>query len=260
VYAVSIDCAGPRPATGFLTVPAKPGKYPARITLHGYGKGPAYSKGPRISGHANCIGFDLNAHGYEIGREKEYYDRFFESIRSNGMSYGFDPVQNRDPEQCYFSGMTYRLMRALEYIKSLPEWDGKNLTSHGGSQGGLQSVWAAALDPDVSVASVGFPWLCDMSGKDLGGRIADSWRIHWSPGLGYYDPVNLARRIGKNCRVNIFRAGLGDYCCPPSGVAALYNAMTCPKRITWIQGSTHNYVPPPPHQKFVLSEGDWEDK
>ena len=259
VYAVSIDCAGPRPATGFLTVPAKPGKYPARITLHGYGNGPAYSKGPRISGHANCIGFDLNAHGYEIGREKEYYDRFFESIRSNGMSYGFDPVQNRDPEQCYFSGMTYRLMRALEYIKSLPEWDGKNLTAHGGSQGGLQSVWAAALDPDVSVASVGFPWLCDMSGKDLGGRIADGWRIHWSPGLGYYDPVNLAKRIGRNCRVNIFRAGLGDYCCPRSGVAALYNAMTCPKRITWVQGSTHNYAPPAPNQKFVLSEGDWDD-
>lgn len=252
VYAASIDCAGPRPATGYLTVPAKPGKYPIHLSLDGYGY--HYTKWPRVVGGGDLLGFNLNAHGYEIGREDGYYTAFYEATKSNGMTYGFDPEENKDPETSYFSGMTYRLMRALQYLKSRPEWDGTNIVARGGSQGGLQTVWAAALDPDVTEARIGFPWLCDMSGKDLGGRIADSWRIHWSPGLGYYDPVNLARRIPRTCRVDIWRAGLGDYCCPPSGVAALYNAMKCPKKIRWVQGSTHNYEPPVPRQEFTLSE------
>ena len=53
LYEVSIPCAGPRPATGFLSVPAKPGKYPARIHFHGYaggtkipGDGPTVSRFP----------------------------------------------------------------------------------------------------------------------------------------------------------------------------------------------------------------------
>ncbi|MBR3314895.1 MAG: hypothetical protein IKG18_12235, partial [Atopobiaceae bacterium] len=61
------------------------------------------------------------------------YDEFFRSICSGGRTFGFDEKQNADPETCYFSGYTYRIMRALEWLKTLPEWDGKNLTVRGGS-------------------------------------------------------------------------------------------------------------------------------
>ena len=54
--------------------------------------------------------------------------------------------------------------------------------------------------------------------------------------------------------VEITRAGLGDYCCPPTGLAKMWNNMTCPKKILWVQGSTHGYVPPEKHQDFVLEE------
>ena len=37
VYAVSIKCAGAHPSTGYLTIPDKPGKYPVRVSFHGYG-------------------------------------------------------------------------------------------------------------------------------------------------------------------------------------------------------------------------------
>ena len=37
VFAVSIKCAGPRPSTGYLTMPEKPGKYPVVVDFHGYG-------------------------------------------------------------------------------------------------------------------------------------------------------------------------------------------------------------------------------
>lgn len=251
-YQVSISCAGDRPATGYLLVPSKQGKYPACIDLCGYGD----SNGGRccIAGDPTSLVFCLNAHGYELGREAGYYQAFMKSIESNGQSYAFDPVQNASSKTCYFSGMTWRLMRALDYLKSRPEWDGKNLVARGGSQGGLQAIWAAALDSDVTSAHVGFPWCCDMSGKDVLKRNSDNWRIRWAAGLGYYDPVHLAKRIPKTCKVDIYRAGLGDYCCPPSGVAALWNALRCPKEIRWVQGSTHNWEPPKPNQEYTLRD------
>ena len=76
------------------------------------------------------------------------------------------------------------------------------------------------------------------------GRNHGEWFIKWVPALGYYDPVNMAKRIPKSCKVDVGRAGIGDYTCPPTGVAAFYNNLSCPKRIVWWQGSTHGYVPP----------------
>ena len=42
------------------------------------------------------------------------------------------------------------------------------------------------------------------------------------------------------------KAGLGDYTCPPRGIAAFWNALECDDAsIRWVQGSTHGHVPPP---------------
>ena len=261
VYAVSIKCAGPRPSTGYLTVPKKPGKYPVKVSFHGYGhsypnKGHVVSP---ISGSGDAIYFNFSPHGYELGREPEYYDEFFRSICSGGRTFGFDDKQNADPENSYFSGYTYRIMRALEWLKTLPEWDGKNLIVSGGSMGGMQSVWAAGLDKDVSLARPSIPWCCDIGGRDTMKRLISSWYIHETPALRYYDPVNLAKRISKNCKVEIVRAGLGDYCCPPSGVAILFNNIPGPKKINWVQGSTHGYVPPEKHQAFSVTGNGWTE-
>ena len=258
VYAVSIKCAGPRPSTGYLTVPKKPGKYPIRVSFHGYGhrypnKGHVIRP---IVGQGDCICYNFSPHGYELEREPEYYDEFFRSICSGGKTFGFDEKQNEDPETSYFSGYTYRIMRALEWLKTLPEWDGRNLVVGGGSMGGLQTMWAAGLDSDVTEARPSIPWCCDMGGRDTLKRIVSSWYIHETPALRYYDPVNLARRVSRNCRVDIIRAGLGDYCCPPSGVAILFNNIPGPKRIKWVQGSTHGYVPPERHQEFLVTAND----
>lgn len=261
VYAVTIKCAGPRPSTGYLTIPENKGaKMPVTVYFHGYGHsypGKGHVVSPVIRNDA--ISFNFSPHGYELGREPEYYDEFFRSICSGGRTFGFDDKQNADPENSYFSGYTYRIMRALEWLKTLPEWDGKNLQVRGGSMGGLQSLWAAGLDPDVSLALPAIPWCCDMGGRDTLKRLIDSWYIHETPALRYYDPVNLAKRISKNCKVEITRAGLGDYCCPPSGVAILFNNIPGPKKINWVQGSTHGYVPPDKHQAFSVTGNGWTE-
>jgi cephalosporin-C deacetylase len=234
-FAVSIPCPGPnnRPTTGFLTIPvdAKPKSLPAHAHFHGYGT--HIQRAPR-NGATNAIHFNVNAHGYDLNKEDQYYKDFFESIRSNGHGYAFDPKQNENPENAYFNGMALRLMRAFEFLKSLPEWDGKTLSSHGGSQGGLQSVWAGALEPQLTQTNPGIPWCADLGGKTVG-RLAGGWNIPYVKGVDYYDCVNMAKRIPATCFVNITRAGLGDYCCPPSGVAMIYNNVKGPKRIFWVQ-------------------------
>ena len=237
VYAVTVNCAGPRPVTGYVSIPDGKGEWPVEVSFMGYSKG-GIQRPPKHS-PADRIHFEVNAHGYELGREKEYYAEFYESIKSGGESYAFDMKQNASRDQAYFSGMSWRVMRALQYVKTLPQWNGRDLKVWGASQGGLQAAWAAGLDPDVSEVVLQVVWCCDMKGC----LTRPGWYVRWTPALDYYDPVNHARRFSRTCPVRIAKAGLGDYVSPPRGLACLYNAIPGPKSITWIQGAEHGYTP-----------------
>lgn len=255
VYAVEITCPSVRPVTGYLTMPADASatkKYPCRLQTQGYGYRVPYN--PPKSARDGEIVLEINAHGIRLpafGADDAYCRALRWEIQSNHKDYAFDPEQNSDPELAYFNGMALRVMRALEFLKSLPEWNGKDLIASGGSQGGLQTIWAAALDGQVTRAESTITWCCDMGGTEYK-RNRGGWYIHWVPALGYYDPINMARRIPKTCTTIIPRAGLGDYVCPPSGLAILFNNIPGPKKITWVQGSTHGYTPPQPNQTY-----DW---
>ena len=74
---------------------------------------------------------------------------------------------------------------------------------------------------------------------DDDGRQVEGFQVHLGGGLGL-DP-----KFGRKLRAHkVTSAGLGDYVCPPSGLAMLWNALKCPKKIVWVQGSQHGYVPP----------------
>ena len=251
IYAVTVDCAGPRPVTGYLTIPvgAKDKSLGAIAFYQGYG---TPVPRPPADGPRNQIRFHVNAHGCDLGKDSAYYNDFYAKIKSNGQIYAFDKKQNSDPETAYFNGMALRVMRSLQFqfLKSLPQWNGKDLVASGGSQGGLQTIWAAALDPDVSRADSSITWCCDFVGPTQG-RL-NGWRPPYVPALNYYDSVFHAKRI--KCPIVISRAGLGDYVCPPSGLAILYNNIgSAQKKIIWVQGSTHGFVPKNA-QKFVVEK------
>ena len=258
IWAVAVKCAGARPMTGYLTMPADASpekRYPAECTYDGY-SGTAVDVAP-TGGPADCIRLHINAHGYELGREKEYYREFFCSIRSGGREYAQDTASNKNADWAYFSGMTYRVMRSVDYVKSLPEWNGRDLRVSGGSQGGLQTLWAASLCEGVTFARPGIPWCCDLGGRGKFGRIG-GWRPNYTEALAYYDPVNLAKRIPGTCRV-LVTCGLGDYVCPPSGMCVLYGNLACPKKIVWNQGQKHGGPPNPRVQEFSFQSDDYAD-
>ena len=255
LFEVSIPCAGGRPSTGFLSIPDRPGRFPGRIHFHGYDESwrdSAYATPQPDRLLRDEILLDLSAHGFELNREPEYYAALRAESGSNGHDYAFDPIQNSDPRAAYFGGMSWRVMRGLEYLKSRPEWDGETLVAEGGSCGGLQTIWAAALDHDVTECRPFIPWCCNLAGSAKGREHGD-WFIQWVPALAYYDPVNMARLIPATCRTTVTWAGLGDYICPPSGVMAFYNSLRRPKSITFIQGAMHLYMPPEPRQTAMRS-------
>jgi cephalosporin-C deacetylase-like acetyl esterase len=212
------------------------------VSFHGYGVG-----GADQQSWSGMIVFDINAHGIENGREPEYYKALQEGALKG---YALNSAENAKPETAYFNGMMLRVMRALEYVKARPEWNGKALVAAGGSQGGLQAVTAAALDKDVTRCNAYKPWCCDLGGIKLG-RLR-GWRPDWADGLGYYDTAAMGKRV--TCETFIC-AGLGDYVCPPSGVSVLYNNLKSSKKsLEYIQGSTHGYTPPKPVKQTLSSK------
>jgi cephalosporin-C deacetylase-like acetyl esterase len=232
LYAVSVDCAGPRPVTGYLSIPAGAKAKSLRASCQFQGYGVPKPRPPRRF-NEGAIVFNVNAHGMELGREDAYYKQLKKDLKG----YCFNQNENLDREKTYYHGMALRVMRALQYVKSLPEWNGKDLHSNGGSQGGLQGLWGMALDSDVTSGNIGSPWSCDLGGVDAG-RLR-GWRPDYTQALAYYDPAFHAKRIA--CKTRLI-ANYGDYTCPPSGIWIVYNNIPHKnKSIDVRQGCTHTY-------------------
>ena len=252
LYAVRIDCAGLRPVTGYLTVPKAVddgATFPCRLETHGYSGDRCTHTKPGWC-RDNEIVLNMNAHGLklvEFGATEADTKALRWEIRSNGCAYAFDAKQNEDPEVAYFNGMVLRVKRGLQYLKTVKGWNGKDLIASGGSQGGLQTIWAAGCGEGVTRAESGITWCCDMYNNNIRRErkiSSDGWYIPWTESMGYYDAANFAKRIPETCHTAITRAGLGDYCCPPMGLAKLWNNIPGNKQINWVQGSQHGYVPP----------------
>jgi cephalosporin-C deacetylase-like acetyl esterase len=64
--------------------------------------------------------------------------------------------------------MFLRVIAALDILTDRPEWDGRTLITRGTSQGGAQSLAAAALDPRVTLSVAGVSAMCDLSGMVVG--------------------------------------------------------------------------------------------
>ena len=271
-YAAKVPCLGPTPVTGWLVVPknAKAKSLSIRATFAGYGC-ITTAPTPPTWGDAREIRFEVNAHGYDlIGHDNQYYQDFYNSINKTGRplnsynqpyTYALAPQDYDNPTNTYFYYMTLRAVRAFDYLKSRPEWDGTNVVATGGSQGGAQTMWAAGLvdgmtkiQPSITgFCDVGCPW------DGHGPYPSRSWGIPCVPGAYYFDAALHAKRVPRNCVAEITRLGMGDYTCPPRGVLLSYYNMKCAVSAKLVQGSDHGYIPPQPNQQFTISKAAVEE-
>ena len=220
LYAVSADCGGDRPMTAYLAVPvgAKKKSHPALVNFLSWSSCDASRAAAINNAKKGMIALSASWHGFPVNQPKEFYPR---EIRKGFHATG--GIDDRDKWE--FRWVYVRVLRALDFIKSRPEWDGKTLIVQGGSLAGAETATAAAFDPAVTTALISVPCFCEFS-ADLAGRKRSIPVTGAKPSdkarkaLNYFDVANLATRI--KCEV-YFCTGYADELCPPSNVIAAYN-------------------------------------
>ena len=217
---------------GYLTKPKTVGKYP--VVLCPPGAGIKTIKEPMRNTYYARNGFirlEMEIHGLN----PEMTDEQFKEISSafdaeNGyLENGLD-----DRDNYYMKHVYIACVRALDYLTSLPEWDGRNVFVQGGSQGGALSLITAGLDSRVTACVANHPALSDMAGylDDRAGgyphfnRLNNMLTPEKVETMAYYDVVNFARRI--TCPV-FLTWGYNDNVCPPTTSYIVWNLITAPK-------------------------------
>jgi len=238
IQEVEINCVGPQPLRAYVAHPkdAQPHSLPIIINLHAAGRpgGPSTAGAARSYAAYGALGMDLNAHGMLNDQPKEYYEEL-----NNGELKGYSSREPLDKENYYFKWMFLRAQRAVDYLVQNPLWDGKHIIVTGGSQGGAQSCFLAAIDPRITAAVVTVPAMLDQGAK-LQGR-HNSWpstmrnyeesTIRNSP---YFDPALLL----KNTKADIWcEIGLYDLTCPAPNIFGALNQVSTEKAIITVQRS-----------------------
>ncbi len=231
IYDIRIVAPGGIPVSGILTIPKSDEKLGAKVVYQGYGVKSAW-----INFSDTEMILCINAHGIHNLEPQSYYD---DLAKGKLAGYGFDKEQNVNPHTCYFKYMMLRAGQALRYMMTRPEWDGKNLTARGGSQGGVQAMQASWLVPEVTYIDIFVPWLCDVSMASTG-RLC-GWGDFSGNAIRYFDLTLRARYIDKKTQII---AGLGDYTSPPAGIVAMMHNLKGERTLYFGQSREHIYIAP----------------
>ena len=223
---------------GILSVPVKPGKYPALLRVPGAGVRP-YT-GDTYTAPTKAIVLEIGIHGIDVTQPQTLYDNLMSGALNNYWNFGMD---NRDDS--YYKRVIVGCVRSVDYIASLPEWDGKTIGVTGASQGGFLSYATAALDNRITFLAAVHPALCDHTASLKG--VACGWPhyFYWNKGKGmekqietsrYYDGVNFVRRITCPAWVSF---GYNDDVVPPTTAYATYNILKGQKTLSVYQQTAH---------------------
>lgn len=233
-YLVKIQCFKKgQYVYGYLTKPKTKGRYPVVFSPPGAGIKPMDPMKTIFYAEQGCIRFDMEIHGIRPDLDAAAYKEVSAAFGSGNNSYLVNGLDDRD--SYYMKKVYLACIRAIDYLTSLPEWDGKNVIAQGGSQGGALALITTGLDKRITACVANHPALSDMAGyKDerAGGypHLFTKFDGMDTPAklktLAYYDVVNFAKQI----KVPVFMTwGFNDDVCPPTTSYIIYNVLTCPK-------------------------------
>jgi len=225
---------------GVLCIPTKPGRYPALLRVPGAGVRP-YA-GDIWTAEQGCITLEIGVHGIPVTLPQTVYDNLAAGALSEYWAANLDNL-DKTPYKRIFTGA----VRAIDYIATLPEWNGGQLGVAGSSQGGMLSLVCAALDKRVTFIGVVHDAMCDHTAS-LKGK-ACGWP-HYFYGVNnpdprkikvsqYYDGVNFARRV--TCK-GWYSFGYNDEVVPPTSSYATYNVVSAPKELSIYPETGHFWV------------------
>lgn len=221
---------------GILCVPKAPGKYPAILKLPGAG---VYAhRGEMDRASKGFIILELGIHGIPLNMQGSVYTNLYRGALKNYHSFNLD-----DRNTYYYKRVYMGCVKAIDFIYTLPEFNG-NLATFGGSQGGALSMVTAALDSRVKGLVAYYPALCDVAGYAHGR--AGGWPHTFKTAenrtpvrletMQYYDVVNFARQIKVP---GFYTFGYNDMVCPPTTTYSAYNVIQAPKELMVAETTAH---------------------
>jgi cephalosporin-C deacetylase len=217
---------------GYLATPKGGGKHPALIIYQYAGVYPLQKSTVTDRAAEGWLAFDVDSHDmppHQATAPKDYAR-----------------IGDDNRETSYFLNMYLRDTRALDYIQSRTDWDGKTIVIMGMSMGGQQSFATAGLNPGRVTAMI----VCVPAGADFSGDLHGSKRGYpnWpvdDPKVvetaRYFDAANFAPAIKAESLVAL---GFIDTTSPPFGVFSAFNAIEGPKEAVPMPMSDHNNVTP----------------
>ena len=108
---------------------------------------------------------NIEPHDVMPDQPKEYYDALPAELKK------YNTIETRNRDKNYFLYMYLADIRAVDYLASRPDWDGKTLVVMGTSMGGQQSLCAAGLNPKVTAMLINVPAGADANGNAHGRKI-----------------------------------------------------------------------------------------
>jgi cephalosporin-C deacetylase len=219
---------------GYVAKPAREGKFPALIQLQYAG---VYALNPHAAAQRAAEGW--------LAINVDSHDKL-PSDPSGNVPKNYQTIGNTDREKSYFLNMYLRDSRALDYLLTRPDWDGKTIVLTGGSMGGQQSLALAGLRPEkITAVLVCVPAGADTN-ADLHGRKAGypNWPSDNADAMKtalYFDTVNFAPHIHA-----AVSAGMGfiDTISPPAGIWTMLNQIPGSKEPLPLIESEHDNLTP----------------
>lgn len=222
---------------GFLFYPknAQPGKHPVVLCPPGAGiktiKDPMRNK---YYAENVFVRFEVEIHGLDPRISSETFGEISRAFNDRNGGYLANGLENKD---IYYMKHVYvGLVRCIDFLTSLPEWDGKNVAVQGGSQGGALAIIAAGLDSRVTQCVANHPALSDMAGYAAKGGTGGYPHFCRQPQilsnkdclntLAYFDVVNFSRYVKAPTYLTW---GYNDVTCPPTTSYAVWNTLKCTK-------------------------------
>ena len=233
VFDVQADCLpGAFSASYAYPKGAEKGSLPALVTLNGAGVKSSRTVWTVHWAHDGLCVLDFNVHGLPNNEPESYYRDL-----ENGELHNYYLTGRDDRDAMFFHDMVMRLLRALDVITSMPQWDGRTLFVQGCSQGGAQAIMAGCLDSRVDLVCAEIPAMSDHTGMTVDRTSSGPHWVQCPDGepdarqleaARYYDVVNFARHVKAPTYVTV---GMIDSVCPPTTVYSMYNRLPCEKHI-----------------------------
>lgn len=238
LYTVKLNSVGSH-VQGYLAKPARAGKFPVLIMYQWAGVYALETQtlaSVKDRAAEGWLVFNVNSHDIPPNEGQAEHPEL-----ANYQAQG-----NTDRETSYFLKMYLRDARAVDYIKTRTDWDGKTIVFQGTSMGGQQSLATAGLRPDdVDAVIINVPSGADSNGN-LHGRAAGypNWPSNNPKVMEtalYFDTVNFASRIKAPVVAAI---GFLDTTSPPVGIFAALNQIPGRKEAISMVESDHNHITP----------------